>query len=110
MNKEDILSKSRADHKNGDEREKQIRMRSAIPAFVGMGAFGITLMLLEFIFLDTVILSRGISLVVVGTVATQNWYLAFTLKKKIWYLNAAFFTCSTVISTLSVINAFRTMM
>ena len=110
MNKEEILAKSRQDHKNEDEREKQIRMRAAIPAFVGMGVIAVTLMLLEMIFLDTVLLSRSLSLVIHGTVATQHWYLAATLKKKVWITSAACFTFCAVLSALQTINAFWEMM
>ena len=110
MNKEDILAQSRKDNKNGDEREKKLRMGSAIPAFFAMGVIGVILMLLELLFLDTVILSRSISLIFTGTAATQQWYLAFTLKKKVWYLIASFWTFSAVLSVLQVIFAFRSMM
>lgn len=110
MKKEEILAKSREDNQNEDEREKQIRMRAAIPAFIGMGVIGLTLMLLEMLLLDTVLLSRGIYLVVVGTVATQQWYLALTLKKKSWFISAACFTFCAFLATLQTIDAFRAMM
>lgn len=110
MNKEEILAKSREDNQNEDEREKQIRARSAIPAFVGMGVVAVILMLLEMILLDTVLLSRGVYLVIVVALATQNWYLALTLKKKAWFFIAAGFTFNAFLSTLQVISAFRSMM
>ena len=110
MNKDEILSKSREENKNEDERERQIRMKASIPAFIGMGVIGLTLMLLEMILLDTVILSRGIYLVFMGTTATQNWYLALTLKKKNYFVSAVCFMLCTVIAILQVIMAFRAMM
>ena len=110
MQKEEILAKSREENQTEDEREKQIRQKAAIPAFVGMGVIGVTLMLLEMILLDTVLLSRGIYLLIVGTVATEHWYLAMTLKKKSWFISAACFTFCTAISAAQVFMAFRSMM
>ena len=110
MNKEEILAKSREDHKNEDEREKQIRMRAAIPALIGMGVIAITLMVMEILFLDSVLLSRSFGLVFTGAVATETWYLAVTLKKKWWFIAAAGFTISTIISALNVLLVFQSVM
>ena len=110
MNKEDILAKSREEQKNSDERELQIRGKSAIPAFVGLGVIGVTLMILEAVFLDTTVLSRSIGLIIAGTVATQHWYLAFTLRKKLWFFMAVLFTLKTMLSILQVVDAFQAMM
>ena len=110
VNKEEVLAKSRADNQNEDEREKQIRGRSAILAFIGMGIVGVILMLMEMIFLDTELLSSGVYLVIIVALATQNWYLALTLKKNQWFWLSAGYTFCVLLSTLQVIRAFRSMM
>ena len=110
MNKEEILAKSREDHKNEDEREKQIRMGAAIPAFIGMGVAAVTLMLLEMFLLDTDLLINGLSLVIHVTVATQYWYLAVTVRKKTWFICAACFTFCSLLGILRVIDSFASMM
>ena len=110
MNKEEVLAKSREDNKNEDEREKQVRMRASIASFIGMGVVGITLMVLEMFLLDTVILSRCIYLVIIGSLTTQNLYLALTLKKKGYLFAAAGFVFCLILAVLQVITAFQTMM
>lgn len=110
MKKEEILAMSREDNRDEDEREKQLRMNAVIPAFIGMGVIGITLTILEVILLDTVIIGKCIHLMIMGSAATSQWYLALILKKKAWYISAACLTYYTIRSTLQVIDAFCALM
>lgn len=51
MNKNEILEKSRAENKNGDEMEKKVRMKaSAISATVGMSLCMILVIIEELVF------------------------------------------------------------
>ena len=109
MNKEEILAKSREDHQNGDEREKKLRMGSAIPAFIAMGAIGVTLMILEMIFLDTEIVSCSVRLMWNGCLCVQNWYLMAVLRKKYLVTLSILWTGIVAMNVWSMIQIFISM-
>jgi len=109
MNKEEILAKSRQEHQNGDEREKQLRMGSAVPVIITLGVTAVLLMLAEEIFLDTKILSWGVKLMIQASVCVQNWYLLAVLKKKILILLGIIFTIGTTLNVYILIDLFISM-
>ena len=47
MDKEEILAKSRAENRNGDERDRQIETRATMYGFIGMSVGYIVMLLLE---------------------------------------------------------------
>lgn len=47
MDKEEILAKSRAENRNGDERDRQIETKATMYGFIGMSAGYILMLLLE---------------------------------------------------------------
>jgi hypothetical protein len=109
MNKEEILAKSREEHQKGDEREKQLRMGSAVPVIITMGVVGVLLILVEGIFLDTVILSYGVRLMLHASLCVQNWYLLAVLKKKYLIITGVIFTVGTVLNVYFLIDIFISM-
>ena len=109
MNKEEILAKSREDNKNEDEREKRLRIGSAIPAFIAMGSIGVTLMILEMIFLDTELLSCGVRLMIYGCLCVQNWYLWAVLRRKYLITLSILWTVIVTMNVWSMIQVFISM-
>ena len=47
MDKEEILAKSRAENRSGDERDRQIETRATMYGFIGMSVGYIVMLLLE---------------------------------------------------------------
>lgn len=47
MDKEEILAKSRAENRNGDERDREIASKASMFGFIGMSAAYVVMMLLE---------------------------------------------------------------
>ncbi len=110
MNKDDILKKSREENQNGDEREIQLRKGSVLPAIIALGITGVTLMVLESVFLDTALLTDGLYLLLNIVAAVQQWYLLVLIKKKYLIITGICFTFGSVLGTLRLIDTFISMM
>ena len=80
MNKDDILKKSREENQNGDEREKDIQLRSyAIGAVIGM------FLCVIFMFIENIILDRHstpILIIYIGMMFSKSILDAIQLKKQ----------------------------
>ena len=80
MNKDDILKKSREENQNGDEREKEIKLRSyATSAAIG------ALLCMVFVFVENVIFDRSSTLIWIiycGMMFSKSVLDAIKLKKK----------------------------
>lgn len=80
MDKEDILTKSREDNQNGDEREEKIKLRSyAISAAIG------ALLCMIFVLVENVIFNRSTTLIwsiYCGMMFSKSLLDAIKLKKK----------------------------
>jgi len=110
MDKEEILEKSRTDNKAMDEREKQLRKFSAVPALIAIVVSGFLLMIAEFIFLDTEIILYGLPLMVQSAICVQSWYIGLKLKKKIYLILAILWIPVLCLSCFNTIVMFRSMM
>ena len=80
MNKDDILKKSREENQNGDEREKEIKLRSyATSAAIG------ALLCMVFVFVENIIFDRNSTLIWIiycGMMFSKCVLDAIKLKKK----------------------------
>ena len=80
MNKDDILKKCREENKNGDEREKEIKLRSyATSAAIG------ALLCMVFVFVENIIFDRSTTLIWIiyfGMMFSKSVLDSIKLKKK----------------------------
>ncbi len=109
MDRDDILKKSREENRNGDERELQIRRQAALPVIITMGIIGLILMCLEWIFLDTTLLTDGLYLLFTFVAAVQQWYLLAVLKKKYLIFTGIAFTFVSILAIMNLIDTFISM-
>lgn len=98
MNKEDILKLSRAENKNGDEREQKVRLRSyATSAFIGL------FLCIIASFIEDIIFDRSAALLWIiyyGMQFSKSMFEAVKLKNKMDAVLSVVFGLGLVIESI----------
>lgn len=88
MKKEEILARNRKDNQKLDEREKIIELKANKCAALVGTAFCFIIIILEFIFANTTILTFLSFSTLYLTLSIESWFLAIKLKNKKIYFHA----------------------
>ena len=109
MNREEILSKSRAENKSEDERERRLRTYASIPTLIALFFSCIVLSVLELLFLDTNIIMESSGLMVAFAGLVQNCYLLIAIKKKFYSITLIIWVVLTILAIKGFTGSFLAM-